>query len=208
MAFKTFNAGDVLTSSDVNTYLAKQAVIVCTSGSRPGSAVEGMTIAETDTDRILTHDGTTWQVDAYYGDGESFTPALQGSTTNPTMGSATVLGRYWRRGSRLVDVLIWIKIGAGFAAGSGSYAVNLPVPVNATYNRWQLGMTFFDTSANAYYRGFAYAGEDPAAGVTNLNTAKLFFHAAASDFFPGITSTAPVTPASGDVYAISGSYYI
>lgn len=60
MPFKTFVAGETLTSSDVNTYLAKQAVIVCTSGTRPGAPVEGMCIYETDTDRLLSYDGTTW----------------------------------------------------------------------------------------------------------------------------------------------------
>lgn len=62
MAFKTFLAGDVLTASEVNTYLMKQAVIVCTSGTRPGSPVEGMTIYETDTDKVLFYDGATWNL--------------------------------------------------------------------------------------------------------------------------------------------------
>ena len=62
MAFKTFTAGAVLTASDVNTYLAKQAVIVCTSSTRPASPPEGMTIYETDTDKMLTYvsSGTGW----------------------------------------------------------------------------------------------------------------------------------------------------
>lgn len=60
MAFKTFNAGDVLPASDVNTYLMKQAVIVCTSGTRPSSPVEGMTIYETDTDIHRVYNGASW----------------------------------------------------------------------------------------------------------------------------------------------------
>ena len=59
MAFKTFTAGAVLTASDVNTYLAKQAVIVCTSTTRPSSPPEGMTIYETDTDKLLTYVSST-----------------------------------------------------------------------------------------------------------------------------------------------------
>lgn len=66
MAFKTFTAGAVLTASDVNTYLMKQSVIVCTSGTRPSSPVEGMMIVETDTDRVLVYDGSAWQRLAYY----------------------------------------------------------------------------------------------------------------------------------------------
>lgn len=63
MAFKTFVSGAVLTASDVNTYLAKQAVIVCTSGTRPSSPPEGMAIYETDTDKLLVYTTATtgWQ---------------------------------------------------------------------------------------------------------------------------------------------------
>ena len=63
MPFKTFTAGAVLTASDVNTYLAKQAVVVCTSTTRPTSPPEGMTIYETDTDKVLVYTTATtgWQ---------------------------------------------------------------------------------------------------------------------------------------------------
>lgn len=60
MAFKTFVALDPFLASEANTYLMKQAVIVCTSGTRPGSPVEGMVIYETDTDRILVYNGAAW----------------------------------------------------------------------------------------------------------------------------------------------------
>lgn len=60
MAFKTFTDGNVLTDTDLNDYLMKQTVIVCTSGSRPSSPVEGMVIYETDTDSIRAYDGSSW----------------------------------------------------------------------------------------------------------------------------------------------------
>ena len=62
MAFKTFADAATLPAADLNTYLMKQAVIVCTSGTRPSSPVEGMTIYETDTDslKIYTTATTTW----------------------------------------------------------------------------------------------------------------------------------------------------
>lgn len=63
MAFKTFVDGVALPASDLNTYLMKQAVIVCTSGTRPASPIEGMQIYETDTDRqlVYTTATTTWR---------------------------------------------------------------------------------------------------------------------------------------------------
>lgn len=63
MPFKTFVDSVSLPSTDLNTYLMKQTVIVCTSGTRPSSPIEGMTIYETDTDRLLVYTTATtgWQ---------------------------------------------------------------------------------------------------------------------------------------------------
>lgn len=67
MAYKQWGAGDILTAADVNTYLMNQSVIVCTSGTRPGSPVEGMVIAETDTDRVYIYSGSAWVIIGHYG---------------------------------------------------------------------------------------------------------------------------------------------
>lgn len=89
MAFKTFVAGDVLTASEVNTYLAKQAVIVCTSGTRPSAPVEGMVIYETDTDKLSAYDGSGWN---YTYVSLSQTQTLTNKTlTSPTL-TTPVLG--------------------------------------------------------------------------------------------------------------------
>jgi hypothetical protein len=63
MPFKTFTDGTTLPASDLNTYLAKQAVIVCTSTTRPSSPPVGMTIWETDTARMMVYTaaGVGWQ---------------------------------------------------------------------------------------------------------------------------------------------------
>lgn len=62
MAYKAWTAGELLTSADVNGYLMNQSVIVCTSGTRPGSPVDGMVIFETDTRRYMTYSSpaTAW----------------------------------------------------------------------------------------------------------------------------------------------------
>jgi hypothetical protein len=57
MPFKTFTAGEILTAADTNTFLARQAVITCTSTTRPSSPPEGMVIHESDTDRLLVFSG-------------------------------------------------------------------------------------------------------------------------------------------------------
>ncbi len=60
MAYKTFVALDPLPASEVMTYLMKQAVIVCTSSTRPSSPVEGMHIYQTDTDTVAIYNGSAW----------------------------------------------------------------------------------------------------------------------------------------------------
>jgi hypothetical protein len=56
----TFTASSPLTAAQLNDYLMEQAVISCTSSTRPSSPNEGMTIYETDTDRILAYSGSAW----------------------------------------------------------------------------------------------------------------------------------------------------
>jgi len=59
MPYKTWGT-EVLRAADINTYLMNQAVIVCTSTTRP-SPVTGMHIWQTDTNSELVWDGTTWR---------------------------------------------------------------------------------------------------------------------------------------------------
>jgi hypothetical protein len=59
VAFKTFTDGVPLPEGDLNDYLMRQCVITTTSGARPSSPTEGMTIYETDTDRLLIYTTAT-----------------------------------------------------------------------------------------------------------------------------------------------------
>lgn len=72
MGFKDFAAGDMLAEGDLDNYLMRQAVIGCTSGTRPSSPQEGMTVYETDTDRIMVYSGSAWR--RYAVDLESWGP--------------------------------------------------------------------------------------------------------------------------------------
>jgi hypothetical protein len=97
MAFKVFTPG-VLTSSDVNTFLMRQAVITCTASTRPASPNEGMTIYETDTDLYRTYTGTDWLPTAQFiaPDYATYTPTWTGLTVgNATVNTArfTVIGK-------------------------------------------------------------------------------------------------------------------
>lgn len=130
MPFKTFNAGDVLTAADVNDYLMEQAVITCTSGTRPSSPAEGMTIYETDTDKILSYSGSAWIPVQYQGAWDTYTPTWTASGSAPSIGNGSLAGRYMRAGSR-VTLTVKITTGSTTTYGSGTYGLSLPPGLNA-----------------------------------------------------------------------------
>jgi hypothetical protein len=111
MPFKSFTPG-VLTSSDVNTFLMQQAVITCTSTTRPTSPVTGMTIYETNTNAYALYDGSDW---VYQGRVLSYTPVM----TEWTLGNGSLTGHYLQIGKFVRGVLT-------FEFGSTSVASSTP----------------------------------------------------------------------------------
>lgn len=189
MAFKTFAPG-VLTSSDVNTFLMRQAVITCTSSTRPSSPSEGMFIYETDTDNLAKYNGSSWVYQGKYD--YSFTPTLSGSGW--TFKGYTAYSKVAQIGDmcHYIGYILWDGTGSQ-TAGSGSILVDLPIE-SATgptaYTRLaQRGVfAMSDDSANAQYIGFARtnsttelflgAGDinsahDPSLADTGLNSTSL-----------------------------------
>lgn len=62
MPYRTFVSGEVLTASNVMTYLANQSVITAaTVASRPTSPTTGMLCYQQDVKILYVYDGTTWQ---------------------------------------------------------------------------------------------------------------------------------------------------
>ena len=147
MSFKTFTSA-TLSSSDVNTYLMKQAVIGCTSSTRP-TGVEGMTIYETDTDKLLTYTGATWSsIGPVSGALTSWTPAVtQTGSVTVTVNNAT----YTRTG-RWIEGYCYLTV-TGSGTGSSNVTVSIPVTAVSTTSTCVGTMTLFDTSAGTWYHG-------------------------------------------------------
>lgn len=59
MPFKDFTR-ELFTAGDIDLYLMNQAIIVCTSVTRPGTPSVGMRVWETDTKSERVWDGSTW----------------------------------------------------------------------------------------------------------------------------------------------------
>lgn len=127
MPIKSFAPG-VLTSSDVNTYLMNQAVITCTSTTRPATPTEGMTIFETDTDGLLTYSGTAWENTVTVGAWDTYTPTV----TNWVIGNGTMVGR-WAKFGRMVIAEIRVTFGST-STFSSNPIFTLPVARVATTN--------------------------------------------------------------------------
>lgn len=125
MGFKTFNVGDVLTAADVNDYLMEQVVIVCTSGTRPSSPNEGMTIYETDTDLFRVYTGSAWVTIGDPGAWTDYTPTWTATTTNPSLGNGTISGRSKQIG-KTVHATGRILLGSTTTVGTGDWRISLP----------------------------------------------------------------------------------
>ena len=131
MGFKLWSTNELLTSSDVNTYLAKQSVIVCTSGTRPSSPVEGMTIYETDTDWYVSWNGSAWIMLGMTVTG-TYTPTLS-ATSSPNLGTGgTIEGRWTLKNGKWCTYRGSIQWGTSGTAGSGQYLVSLPFTSSAS----------------------------------------------------------------------------
>jgi hypothetical protein len=203
MAFKTFTPG-VLTSSDVNTFLMRQAVIVCTSTTRPASPNEGMTIYETDTKLYRSYSGTAWEIILEPGAWRSYTVSFnnQGSGTDWVLGNGTIDAAYIRVG-RMVHFRIAITFGS--TSVFGTKLLRLPTPTG----RKTLGpgtnmigqILCFDTSTTVTSPGFAFLGAATNVFIPAAITANLAYVT-----FDELSPTVPFTWASGDTLTVSATY--
>jgi hypothetical protein len=147
--FKTFTAGSVLTASEVNTYLMKQAVIVCdASTDYPAAPVEGQFVFDKTLDTYLAYDGAAFvrvlPLDASAV--QSWTPAItQTGSVTVTVNEAV----YLRQGA-FVDA--WANLSVtGSGTGNSNVLTSLPV-TSAMTSSHVVGSGFiFDSSdTNSY----------------------------------------------------------
>jgi hypothetical protein len=110
---------------------------VCTSSTRPASPYDGQVIYETDTDATKVWNGSAWvgatNAASLNGVGEwtDYTPTWTATTTNPTIGNGTIVGRYTQI-NKLVVVQFNIVFGSTTNKGSGQYKISIPVTAATT----------------------------------------------------------------------------
>lgn len=200
MAFKTFAPG-VLTSSDLNTFLMRQAVITCTSSTRPASPSEGMTIYETDTDRYKTYSGSAWEDGFRSGAWVSYTPTV--STWG--LGNGTITGAYQKVG-RLVHAEVEITFGSTSTFSAG-IAIGLPVnraSFTSTGGKPVGIVACRDASSGDQFQGIALLNQS----VNNIVNVALFVHNNAYNHttYQEVAPTLPFTWTTSDSMLLSFTY--
>lgn len=197
MAYMTFTAGSVLTAAQMMTYLMNQVIIKCTSGTRPSGPDEGMTIYETDTDKILTYDGSGWIEAGKYGAWATYTHGWNG-----TIGNGTVNAVWQRLFGRTIAFNILVTWGSTTSAPGGTWTVNLPT---APARIGVASAIVTDSSAGFWWQGNAYLVATASAGVDHviLDSVDTSTIARSVSLSGGTT---PFTWATGDKLAISGVY--
>ncbi len=124
--------------------------VVCTSGTRPVSPAEGVTIYETDTDLEYTWDNAAWVLTGGTAAWASYTPTLTQSASVAFTNTRAKWSRTPRRG--IIGDFTLTVTGTGTAANQ--VTVTLPVPAVTTGTNTILGEGYvFDQSAGFYYYG-------------------------------------------------------
>lgn len=196
-------AGDIATTAAIGrpgkTVAAGGVLPVLTAAEIAGLPQhEGQLFDAADTDQVFRSNGATASVLAdpsVFTAWSAYSPALTASTTNPTMGASTLVGRFKQIG-KTVFFQLRLTIGSGFAAGTGFYKFSLPVAANAT--SWapeQVSMT-----------GLVQQGSNRRACIGDMFDANTFFLIRNSTEALVDSTGAGSAWASGNILTASGFY--
>jgi hypothetical protein len=210
---RLFQAGDVLTAEQVQSFLMDQSIMgfedtsardAAFGGTGEATLAEGMFAYTADTNTLWVYDSINWvpaiNAASLNGVGEftSYTPSLTATVTNPTLGvGSQSLGSYVRV-KNLIIARFFITFGtSGVAAGSGNYKVSLPVTASVFSNSFytnNIGQTgYYDASANQPYYANIWMDSD--------STITLLYQTAFNGAMSNISAASPVIPAANDVFS-------
>lgn len=177
---------------------AKGDLIAATANDTPTRLAVGGNTAPLVADSTQST-GLRWDNDIWI----SYTPALTGSISNPTLGNGTLTGNYKQRG-KVIDFRITLVFGSTSTFGSGTYRISLPVTASSAATNTINGNGYtIDASTGTYFHIVADTGD----GATVLAFRTLYATVAVPNtYLQTVTSVAPMTFASGDVIQFIGSY--
>lgn len=119
-----------------SSVLGAQSIVkpgVCTSGTRPSVPFDGQVIYETDTNRTLAYNGSSWDILSDMGAWTTYTPGLsQSVTVTKTVNHA----RYMQVGKTVMGSVYMTATSAG--TGGLTMRSSFPVtPIASIYNNTQ-----------------------------------------------------------------------
>lgn len=147
---KTWTAGEVLTASDLNSYLMDQAVVVFATTTDRDTAItsptDGMVVYVTASEALFVYEAGWVQYDTTW---KSWTPTW----TNVTKGTGPTETYVYLRVGKMVIAHGSLTLGTSGAV-SGSVTVTMPVASSTSAISTTAGAAFFfDTSASATFQG-------------------------------------------------------
>ena len=140
------------------------APIICTNGTRPTGATEGLQIYETDSDSVHVHNGTTFVPVALLGQWTSFTPTL---TQSGAVTKTTTYARYYKVG-RFVHVQVLLAV-TGSGTGGNTVTVSLPFTAAQAGGMSAGGGSIYDASVGAAYPGRVLLNTTTTAALSPTN---------------------------------------
>jgi len=179
--------------------------ILITEGTEPSAPAAGkqrLYVDSTTHKLMLTNSsGTESEVGSgALGAWTAYTPALTASTTNPTLGSSTLIGRYKLLDSKTLVVHIHLQVTTGGAwnAGSGNWQFSLPSGnAKNTTGSIQIVSCHVLDNGTAHYAGIAKIS----ANATKFDE-NIIADASGSRI---LSHNVPITWATGDQVNIQGT---
>ena len=145
----------------------------------------GLTSGQVLTAATMNSIGAAW---------ETWTPALTASTTNPTLGTASVVAGKYTRINKLIVANFSITFGtSGVNAGSGTYRISVPVNAVGTqvFQQNELGSVLLrDSSTQNTMMCHAY--------LTDVSYLILAYPGTYGGILANVTNAAPWTWAASD----------
>ena len=121
----------------------------------------------------------------------AYTPSWTGSGGNPSIGNGTLAGAYVQLG-KMVIFRAYLVMGSTTTYGSGVWSIGLPASVTGVAAAQPINSAGYDTSAGTFLDLKAWV--DVSYSVVSIASAGGGY----------VTSTVPVTWATGDWLAVSG----
>lgn len=195
--YKTFVAGQILSASEVNTYLMQQSVTYFANTLARGSAIaspaDGFVSYISATDTLEIYDGSNWQILGSTAGWTSYTPTLSGCT----QGNGTLAFAYSVNG-KTTNVRGRFTLGSTSTV-TGSVSFTLPTtPIAPGGTAFGFGVSAIVANSTNYTGICLISGSSVVIGVSNASGTYTTRN--------NLSATVPNTFGTGDTIAFSLTY--